>query len=204
MLGRCISYWNSPFLGDMLVFQAGKFLVPLSIGDNWQPTIPPPAVGSLKALEVARPSGCPRWPPCFRRPRVKPGTRAKCSKQPAGRMVFLSDGAARHFFNEGYPWSWVDSLLEKKWHPWFFFWGSSAKFCGDLFGVVGKTEFKFAVFVVFLVICWRLGKLTHKLLYQILDIDETKVIILPCQTMPIKGKSLKFTNTFALCIAWFS
>lgn len=45
----------------------------------------------------------------------------------------------------------------------------------------------------------RVGKLvSHKLLYQIIDIDETKVIILPCQTMPIKGKSLKFTNKFAL------
>ena len=27
MVGRCISYWNSPFLGDMLVFQ-GVFLRP--------------------------------------------------------------------------------------------------------------------------------------------------------------------------------
>ena len=43
MIGRCISYWNSPFLGDMLVFGGVSFR---------KPSIPKPLVGGFSPTHL--------------------------------------------------------------------------------------------------------------------------------------------------------
>ena len=46
MVGRCIPYWNSPFLRDMLVFGAALFLISyfscshFEIGEIWEKNLP--------------------------------------------------------------------------------------------------------------------------------------------------------------------